>query len=195
MKNIIAISLFVICCSLFSQTVYRPIVAGQDTIGFIQGTDSEPLKWKYLFKSSKAEEFKKSRPQVDFRWANEENERKARISWIQDEPVGNLSNVLKTNNSNTKLTYFKDPSAESLFKAGQKIQASVIVGLLGAFGAIVTAFETPITSAYISLATGVAVPLIQLSAGSDIIRSARQLEMKQRKLERKKKKLKKKNEK
>ena len=175
--------------------MYRPIVAGQDTIGFIQGTDAEPLKWKYLFKSSKAEEFKKSRPQVDFRWANEEYERKARISWIKDEPSGRLSDVFKTNNPNTKLTYFRDPSAESLFKAGQKIQASVVVGLLGAFGGIVTAFVSPITSAYISLATGVAVPLIQLSAGSDIMHSARQLEMKQRKLEKKKKKLKKKYEK
>ena len=159
---------------------------GQDTIGFYAGSKAEPLKFKYLFESSKAYAFKESRPHVDFRWTNEENERKARMSWAKNEPAGYLSNVLKTNDSNTKLTYFKDPSAKSLFKAGQKIQASVIVGLLGRLGAIVTAFEAPITSAYISLATGIEVPLIQLSAGSSIICSARQLEIKQRKLEKKK---------
>ena len=53
-----------------SETSYRPLIDGVDTIGFFTGSESNPFENTYLFISLKSDKFIESHPGLDYRLAS-----------------------------------------------------------------------------------------------------------------------------
>lgn len=74
--------------SLSAQRTYLPLIEGNDTIGFFKGNTSNPYKSKFLFKSSKADKFLESHPDLDFEWSSDQMKNDVYLKW---NPYPNIS--------------------------------------------------------------------------------------------------------
>ena len=64
-----------------SETSYRPLVEGADTIGFFAGSESNPFKNTYLFISLKSDKFIESHPGLDLRLASSDLSKEVFSFW------------------------------------------------------------------------------------------------------------------
>ena len=66
---------------LTAQKTYLPLTVGTDTIGFFEGNAFDPYKKKYLFKSTQADKFVESHPDLDFEWSTNEQTYELKLKW------------------------------------------------------------------------------------------------------------------
>ena len=66
---------------LTAQKTYLPLTVGTDTIGFFEGNAFDPYKKKYLFKSTQADKFVESHPDLDFEWSTNEPTYELNLKW------------------------------------------------------------------------------------------------------------------
>lgn len=64
-----------------SETSYRPLVDGVDTIGFFTGSESNPFENTYLFISLKSDKFIESHPGLDYRLASSDFSKEVYSFW------------------------------------------------------------------------------------------------------------------
>jgi hypothetical protein len=64
-----------------TDTKYRPLVEGGDTIGFYSGTKSNPFKSIKLFRCPQSEKFIESNPNMDYKWVNYQLSREVYSLW------------------------------------------------------------------------------------------------------------------
>ena len=67
--------------TLTAQKTYLPLTVGTDTIGFFEGNAFDPYKKKYLFKSTQADKFVESHPDLDFEWSTNEPTYELNLKW------------------------------------------------------------------------------------------------------------------
>jgi len=68
-RLLITAALMLFSMTLTAQKTYLPLTVGTDTIGFFEGNAFDPYKKKYLFKSTQADKFVESHPDLDFKWS------------------------------------------------------------------------------------------------------------------------------
>ena len=71
-RLLITAALMLFSMTLTAQKTYLPLTVGTDTIGFFEGNAFDPYKKKYLFKSTQADKFLESHPDLDFEWSTNE---------------------------------------------------------------------------------------------------------------------------
>ena len=71
-RLLITAALMLFSMTLTAQKTYLPLTVGTDTIGFFEGNAFDPYKKKYLFKSTQADKFVESHPDLDFEWSTNE---------------------------------------------------------------------------------------------------------------------------
>jgi hypothetical protein len=64
-----------------SETSYRPLVDGVDTVGFFTGSESNPFENTYLFISLKSDKFIESHPGLDLRLASSDLSKEVYSFW------------------------------------------------------------------------------------------------------------------
>tara|TARA_B110000902_G_scaffold121806_1_gene142641 strand:+ start:909 stop:1736 length:828 start_codon:yes stop_codon:yes gene_type:complete len=80
-RLLIAAALMLFSMTLTAQKTYLPLTDGTDTIGFFEGNAFDPYKKKYLFKSTQADKFVESHPDVDFEWSTNEMTYELQLKW------------------------------------------------------------------------------------------------------------------
>ena len=80
-RLLITAALMLFSMTLTAQKTYLPLTVGTDTIGFFEGNAFDPYKKKYLFKSTQADKFVESHPDLDFKWSTNEQTYELKLKW------------------------------------------------------------------------------------------------------------------
>ena len=80
-RLLITAALMLFSMTLTAQKTYLPLTVGTDTIGFFEGNAFDPYKKKYLFKSTQADKFVQSHPDLDFEWSTNEPTYELNLKW------------------------------------------------------------------------------------------------------------------
>ena len=80
-RLLITAALMLFSMTLTAQKTYLPLTVGTDTIGFFEGNAFDPYKKKYLFKSTQADKFVESHPDLDFEWSTNEPTYELKLKW------------------------------------------------------------------------------------------------------------------
>ena len=80
-RLLITAALMLFSMTLTAQKTYLPLTVGTDTIGFFEGNAFDPYKKKYLFKSTQADKFVESHPDLDFEWSTNEQTYELKLKW------------------------------------------------------------------------------------------------------------------
>ena len=80
-RLLITAALMLFSMTLTAQKTYLPLTVGTDTIGFFEGNAFDLYKKKYLFKSTQADKFVESHPDLDFEWSTNEPTYELNLKW------------------------------------------------------------------------------------------------------------------
>ena len=80
-RLLITAALMLFSMTLTAQKTYLPLTVGTDTIGFFEGNAFDLYKKKYLFKSTQADKFVQSHPDLDFEWSTNEPTYELNLKW------------------------------------------------------------------------------------------------------------------
>lgn len=187
MKTFIFLLFFAVCSSTsFGQSIYRPIVVDNDTVGFVVKDELEsrigaamnqPATFKRALFADVTESMRQrveeSNAGVDFEIASEELREQALASWEKQRRSEIKKELAKTERQKLIEIYGNMPfdenrKARALFNSGRYSQYAMTVSLTGGVLASLTAAKNPPVSLAITLLTAVTSIALNWKAGDEL---------------------------
>ena len=174
-KALICLSLvFWAVLSAHSQSIYRPIVVDNDTVGFVITANN--VKRRVLFESvspSVKKKVEESNAGVNFETATPELLSKAYTSWDNQRKAEIRKELSKIErqmlmDSYVEMPYASDPVARALYNSGRYSQYAMTVSLTGGVLASLAAAENPPVSLAITLLTAATSIALNWKAGDEL---------------------------
>jgi hypothetical protein len=174
-KALICLSLvFWAVLSAHSQSIYRPIVVDNDTVGFVITANN--VKRRVLFESvspSVKKKVEESNAGVNFETATPELLSKAYTSWDNQRKAEIRKEQSKIErqmlmDSYVEMPYASDPVARALYNSGRYSQYAMTVSLTGGVLASLAAAENPPVSLAITLLTAATSIALNWKAGDEL---------------------------
>ena len=156
------------------QSIYRPIVVDNDTVGFVLTTND--VKRRVLFESvspSVKKKVEESNAGVNFETATPELLSKAYTSWDNQRKAEIRKEQSKIErqmlmDSYVEMPYASDPVARALYNSGRYSQYAMTVSLTGGVLASLAAAENPPVSLAITLLTAATSIALNWKAGDEL---------------------------
>jgi hypothetical protein len=174
-KALICLSLvFWAVLSAHSQSIYRPIVVDNDTVGFVITANN--VKRRVMFESvspSVKKKVEESNAGVNFETATPELLSKAYTSWDNQRKAEIRKEQSKIErqmlmDSYVEMPYASDPVARALYNSGRYSQYAMTVSLTGGVLASLAAAENPPVSLAITLLTAATSIALNWKAGDEL---------------------------
>ena len=174
-KALICLSLvFWAVLSAHSQSIYRPIVVDNDTVGFVITANN--VKRRVLFESvspSVKKKVEESNAGVNFETATPELLSKAYTSWDNQRKAEIRKEQSKIErqmlmDSYVEMPNASDPVARALYNSGRYSQYAMTVSLTGGVLASLAAAENPPVSLAITLLTAATSIALNWKAGDEL---------------------------
>jgi hypothetical protein len=175
MKKFIFLLFFAVCSSTtFGQSIYRPIVVDNDTVGFV--LTSNDVKRRVLFESvspSIKQKVEESNAGVVFEIASPDLTSRALSSWDNQRRAEIRKEQSKIERqmlieAYVEMPFDSDPVARALYNSGRYSQYAMTVSLTGGVLASLAASENPPVSLAITLLTAVTSIALNWKAGDEL---------------------------